>query len=237
MFILPDRSRKKYIYLQIVTDRGIQGRTIIQRKLLLTCLACLIFPLDPQLFGAGQVLGSVGAWLCRWHLAVLTVALPSCLSIVTLPDFNHLGWNFPFCISASHQTRGEHFLKIILTSMKVKLGNGDALELAVWGGHGIAASASLWKQEQWMYGWSQTRVEDWNSWHLETSNPIQNFPTMFSSTAVLLGFKYVRSPAGMLSHSEVPPDQSLCAKLPTFSGTLNCYTSHRLHRHVLKLGS
>lgn len=79
------------MYIQIVTGREIQGRAITQRELLLTSLACLTFPLDPGLFRAGQVSGSAGAWPHRWHLAVLTIPLPSCLSIVTLPDFNHLG--------------------------------------------------------------------------------------------------------------------------------------------------
>lgn len=58
-----------------------------------------------------------------------------------------------------------------LGDMEVKLGNGDALELAAWGGCRVAGFASLWKQKQRMYGWSRTGVEDWNTWHLETATP------------------------------------------------------------------
>lgn len=100
-------------FIQKATAEGIQGRIISLKELLLTSPDCLILPLDPRLFGAHEVWGSDRTWPGKWHLAVLTTVLPSCLSIGILLDFNHLSWNFPFYISASHQTCKETSLIIV----------------------------------------------------------------------------------------------------------------------------
>lgn len=86
-----------------------------------------------------------------------------------------------------------------------------------------------------VYGWSQTRVENRNSWQLETETLDRIFLLCFLSCRVsllgLLEFLLGCCPTAMSLQI------NLCANLPIFNQALKCCTSHRFHRYILKLSS
>lgn len=131
------------------------------------------------------------------HLAVLTI--PPLLFVHYNFALSHLGWNFPFCVSASHQTFGGILVKMYWMGAVRKVQNS-------WSGQCGEGVGSLFLQV------SKNRSNaSMGDPELEKStgrvqltpgdrNPTQGFPGRFSSMLHwLAGFKQSTSPAIAMS--------------------------------------